>query len=156
MTSLPMVAQTLDHTCGAACFESMFRFFRGSSPGEMHFARELGALDLGYTPPKNVADLAIHYGFHCEFIERSDISTLAQFVSEGWVVFITWWDEDAGHYGLVRSLDKNSVLLMDPWTARENRDNLLPLDYFEQNWQARGGLIVAVRNSPTDARPLDS
>jgi len=48
---LAMVAQTLDYTCGAACFDSMFRYFKNVSPGEMHFAQELGALDfLAKTP----------------------------------------------------------------------------------------------------------
>lgn len=141
---LPRVAQTLDYTCGAACFESMFRYFKSTSPGEMHFAKELGALTLGYTPPKNVLRLARDHGFKCEMIEGADIADLRAPLSDGHVIFVTWWDEDAGHYSLVKALDRGSVTLMDPWAAREGVDNRLALADFIPHWKARGGLAIIV------------
>lgn len=142
-----MVAQTLDFTCGAACFDSMYRYLNGESPGEMFFARELGALDLGYTPPANVAALARKYGFHCQFKEGADVADIAAALIKGQVAFITWWYEDSGHYSLVRSISPTHIELMDPWTAREGSHNRLTLSEFKPNWRARGALLITVTHA---------
>jgi predicted double-glycine peptidase len=145
---LPLVAQTLDYTCGAACFDSMYRYFKNISPGEMHFAKELGALELGYTPPKNIVKLAKEYGFACELSERAQITDLVEPLAKGHAVFVTWWDEDAGHYSLVQSLDHNFITLMDPWTAREGAVNRLAIADFIPHWHQRGGLLITVADTP--------
>lgn len=141
---LPMVAQTLDYTCGAACFDSMFRYFNRFSFGEMHFAGELGALQLGFTPPESVVKLAHAYGLKCEMKKGAVIADLLAAVRSGKVVFVTWWDEDAGHYSLVKSIADNHILLMDPWAARNGTDNQLPLELFIQNWNRRGAVAITV------------
>jgi len=141
---LPMVAQTFDYTCGAACFESMYLYSKKKSPGELHFARELGVLDLGFTPPINIVNLAKDYGFNCMIKEGAQIEELQEQLLLGKIIFVTWWYEDSGHYSLVKHLDENSILLMDPWTAREGLDHHLKLTDFIPNWEARGALIIAV------------
>ncbi len=143
--ALPIVAQTLDYTCGAACFDSMFKYFSGSSPGEMYFANELGSLALEYTPPENIVALAKQYGFVSELKEGAQISDLIEPLSNDEVIFVTWWDEDAGHYSLVRYLDADHISLMDPWTARQGLDNNIPLSNFITNWNARGSKMIRVR-----------
>lgn len=141
---LPRVAQTLDFTCGAACFESMFRFLKGSSPGEMFFARELKSLELGYTPPENIVELARQYGLSCEMQTGASLLELRSYFDRGQVVFVTWWDEDAGHYSLIKELSQDQILLMDPWLAREGLDHRLPLATFIPHWQARGSRFISV------------
>jgi predicted double-glycine peptidase len=140
---LPMVAQTLDFTCGAACFESMYRYFHPSSPGEMHFAQELGALEYGYTPPSNIVKLARRYGLHCELKEQAEWADVLAALRASKVVFLTWWDEDAGHYSLLKSAGGETITLMDPWTAREGRDTVMPLSGFLPHWEARGRVMIA-------------
>lgn len=141
---LPLVSQTLDYTCGAACFESMFRFFKGTSPGEMFFADQLGTLALGYTQPERIVELALSYGFQCSLKEGATLNDLVQAVAKGEVVFVTWWDEDAGHYSLVESIDLTSIVLMDPWSARELKQNRIAIDFFLIQWKERGQKMIHV------------
>lgn len=145
---LPLVAQTLDYTCGAACFDSMFRYFRGTSPGELHFAEELGTLREGYTPVERVVQLAQAYGFTGALREGASLSDLREAFARGEVIFVTWWDEDAGHYSLVKHLEGDHITLMDPWEARAQKDNRLPLDYFVPNWIRRQAKMIAVSAVP--------
>ena len=147
---LPRVAQTLDYSCGAACFESMVRHLRGSSPGELYFAERLGTLTLGYTPPEKIVELARAHGFTCEMVTGAEIPELfAQFRENG-VLFVTWWDEDAGHYSLVKDLDADAITLMDPWLARENEDRRIDLPEFEIHWKRRGARVIRVA-APSEA-----
>ncbi len=142
--NLPRIAQTLDYTCGAACFESMFQYYKGFSLGEMYFANELETLKLGYTPPVNIVTLAKNHGFSCDMMEGAIIPDLIEPFTRGKVIFVTWCFENAGHYSLVKCLDREHITLMDPWCAREGMDNRLTLKEFVPYWQARGSRIIKV------------
>jgi len=139
---LPDVPQALDYTCGAACFDSMYRYFFRESPGEMFFAEQLGTLKLGYTDPESIPILAKKYGLKAEITLNAQFQDLVGAFSERKVVFVTWWDEDAGHYSLIKKIERDHITLMDPWTARESRDNRLPLEYFLANWRLRGSKMI--------------
>lgn len=142
---LPKVAQTLDHTCAAACFDSMYQLVFGSSPGEMHFAEQLGTLDTGYTPVERITPLVNLYGLHGELIEGCSLSVLSAAVWRGEIVFVTWWLDDAGHYSLVRSIEDHQITLMDPWQARDGLDTLMSLEEFLPLWTQRGAKMIGVR-----------
>jgi hypothetical protein len=141
---LPLVAQTLDFTCGAACFESLYRYFRREACGELHYARELGTLELGYTPIENVLALTQRYGFHCEMKSAATLDHLRSALAARDVAVVTWWDEDAGHYSLVSGIDQEHILLMDPWEAREGKEKRLRLNDFVPLWQTRGAVLIRV------------
>lgn len=141
---LPLVAQSLDFTCGAACFASMFEHLRGHSPGEMAFAAELGTLEKGFTPPEDLLRLLGAYGFRAEMHEGASLEDLRAAWDAHEVVYVTWWDEDAGHYSLVMELGPDEIQLMDPWTAREGRPNRLALAQFLPNWRQRGARWIGV------------
>lgn len=141
---LPLVAQTLDFTCGAACFESLYRYFRQEACGELHYARELGTLELGYTPVENVLALTQRYGFRCEMKSSATLDHLRSALAARDVAVVTWWDEDAGHYSLVSGIDREHVLLMDPWEARDGREKRLRLNEFIPLWQTRGAVVIRV------------
>lgn len=144
MLELPFVVQTLPYTCGAACFSSMFEYFRGWSPGEMHFAKELQTLELGYTPPQNIVNLAKIYGFSCAMKQGARVEDLIKAFAKRAVIFVTWWDEDAGHYSLVKHIDSTHLVLMDPWWPRETIDHRLRVTDFVPNWDLRGAKMIAV------------
>lgn len=153
--ALPDVAQSLDYTCGAACFDSMFKYFKGASPGEMYFAEKLETLRMGYTPPINIVNLAKTYGFFCEMLEGALITDLVESLAKRQVIFVTWWDEDAGHYSLVKQLESQHIILMDPWLARVGLENKLSINDFKLFWDARGSRMINVfdtqRNLTTDS-----
>lgn len=146
---LPRVAQKLDHTCGAACFDSMFQLLLGQKHGEIFFALKLGALDLGYTPVESIVALAQSYGLDAVLCEGQTIEDLTNLSKDSCVLFVTWWFDDAGHYSLVREIDNvtASIVLMDPWAARENLDTVMPLTGFAPLWNKRGAKIIAVRKN---------
>lgn len=142
---LPRIKQTLDYSCGPACFESMYRFLkRGEHADDLFFARELSTLELGYTLPERIAELALQYKFKVDFQKGLTISHLKLAFNTRSVLFVTWWYEDSGHYSLVKSIDDSHILLMDPWEAREGKDNLLTLADFENFWTQRGAVLISV------------
>ncbi len=141
---VPLVAQSLDYTCGAACFASLYQYFSRSGCGEMYFAEQLGTLALGYTPPENIVALAKTYGFRSELSLDTKFSSLKKMCAPGTVVLVTWWDEDAGHYSIVKQIERTHIVLMDPWTARKGLDNRLPLKDFLSFWRLRGKKMISV------------
>jgi predicted double-glycine peptidase len=140
MLNLPHVKQSLPFTCGAACFESMHQFLRGESLGEMYFAEKLGTLTLGYTPPTNVYQLGQDLNFSCEMKEDASWDEIVKAITDGHVVFVTWWDEDAGHYSLVKGFKDGSIVLMDPWL--DEHENILEVDFFIDQWKLRGSRVI--------------
>ena len=95
---LPRISQKLDFTCGAACFESMLQYYRLPSLGEEEISKRLKTLELGYTPPENIVTLARQMGLASFLLENSDLSLIQEALDRGEVIFVTWWDEDAGHF----------------------------------------------------------
>lgn len=142
--AFPMVAQTLDISCGAACFDSMVRFVTGSSPGELFFIKRLGIEEIGYASIERMMDLAQDYGFKAELKTGCVVADLIQAESEGHILYVTWWFDDAGHYSLVRSIDNHEITLMDPWAARDGSDTIMSLDDFVPLWMQRGGKLIVV------------
>jgi len=140
--ALPIVAQSLDHTCGAACFASMYAYYRGQDLGEMFFAEALGTLSLGFTPPEAIVKLAEHYNFSASLKVAATLADLQAAFARRDVIFVTWWDEDAGHYSLVTHLGREHIVLMDPWLAREARMNHQSLADFGRNWALRGSKMI--------------
>lgn len=145
VVNLPRVPQTLDYSCGAACFESMYLFLRKTSLGELYIAQQLGTLDLGYTLPERVAQLAMDYQFHTELKENAEINDIKMALERGDVIFVTWWYEDSGHYSLVKEINEHQMILMDPWEAREDKDQHIKTDDFDVHWKARGAVMILVR-----------
>jgi predicted double-glycine peptidase len=142
---LPQIKQTLDYSCGAACFESMYRFLkRGEHADDLFFARELGTLESGYTLPERIAELALQYNFKVDFKKDVTLLQLKLAFNIRSVLFVTWWYEDSGHYSLVKSIGDSNILLMDPWEAREGKDSLLTLNDFEKFWTQRGAVLISV------------
>ena len=147
LLNLPQVSQSLDFTCGAACFACMHQYFFKESYGELYFAEKLGTLKLGYTAPESIVDLAKEYSLHSELKIGSKFDDLTHAFFRSAVVFVTWWDEDAGHYSLVKSIESKSILLMDPWSAREGKDKRLALEEFQNYWDMRGRKMISVRRN---------
>ena len=148
---LPMLAQELDHTCGAVCFDSMFRLLFDVAHGEMFFAERLGALELGYTPIERILELARSYDLDADLFEGQSVSELEALARQDVILFVTWWFDDAGHYSLVREIDagEETIVLMDPWQARDRRDTVMKLNDFAPLWRQRGAKILAVKIKPS-------
>lgn len=144
MLNLPLMAQLEDITCGAVCFASMLTFFRGSSPDEGELARELKIDKIGYADPREVMELARAYHFKSFLLEGATKHDLLEAYAEGKVIFVTWWDEDAGHYSLIESIDENQVILMDPWLARKGIFHHLKTTDFLSYWALRGSKMITV------------
>lgn len=142
---LPIVNQSLPFTCGAACFASMHQYFCNSTDmTERRCAEELKTFELGMTPPENIVALAQGLGFHAELLLHQPIESVKRLFKKGTVLFVTWWDEDAGHYSLVEKISDNEITLMDPLI--ESNYRTLKLESFIPVWQARLARIIVVRH----------
>jgi predicted double-glycine peptidase len=146
LIQVPYVTQSLPFTCGPACLESVYRHLRGSSPSELDLAEMLGTFILGYTPPKNIYNLAMAQGYSCSMKEQASWQDLIDAMEERRVVIVTWWDEDAGHYSLLKGVKDGFVVLMDPLMASDCKDNRIELDFFKLQWQARGSVMISFEN----------
>lgn len=142
--NLPMVEQSLDISCGAACFASMFELIFGKNLGELYFADRLKTIERGMTHPENIVQLAKDYGLEVVLKRGCNESDLQSAVDAQQIVFVTWWFDDAGHYSLIRSVDKNEIVLMDPWQARIGQDTKMKLTEFSELWEKRGSLMITV------------
>ncbi len=145
MREIILVPQTLDFTCGAACLASALQYFGRSDASELSLAEELGTLRAEFTPPENIVALAREYGFCAEMTTGNAFKDLQSAVTKPGIIFVTWWDEDAGHYSLVQNLGEKKITLMDPWLARKGCFNELSLDFFLGCWQMRGSRIIHMR-----------
>lgn len=142
--NLPLIKQSLDITCGAACFASMYELFFGDNPGELFFAEKLRTIEQGMTPAENIAQLAESYGLQVHLKRGCKEEDLRFALADQNIVFVSWWFEDAGHYSLIRSLNADEVVLMDPWQARENKDTKMKISIFLDLWKKRGALMIEV------------
>lgn len=142
--SLPQVAQVLDHTCGAACFDSMYQLIFGQSLGEEFFAEKLGIDTIGYAPVERVVALAREYQLNAELRQDCTVDDMIAVSQQNTVVFVTWWFDDAGHYSLIRSLENDVLTLMDPWQARDSLDTHMTLEEFVPLWNLRGAKLIVI------------
>lgn len=142
--NLPIVKQTLDITCGAACFASMYELFFGECPGELFFAEKLRTIELGMTPPENIVQLAKIYGLQVNLRRCCKEEDLRFALKQEKIIFVSWWFEDAGHYSLVRHIHDDVIVLMDPWRAREGKDTIMARSEFITLWNCRGSLMIEV------------
>jgi predicted double-glycine peptidase len=86
--------------------------------------------------------LARELNLNSFLLENADLSLIEEALLRNEVVFVTWWDEDAGHYSLVKSITPNHVVLMDPWEARADKDRILSIEEFYLHCSARGRKMI--------------
>src|SRR5438128_404297 len=115
----PLVAQSLDYTCGPACFGSMMRHWNGSSPSEAQLAQALGTLEKQDTTNAMVIRLAQEYGFNSSEQTQTTVEELYRYLGNGESVFVGWWDGEVEHFSLLEGLGDGKITLMDPWEARQ-------------------------------------
>lgn len=115
---LPVVAQTTDFTCGVACFDSVLRYWRGHSPGEIPLAYALGTMLRGKTDANAIVAAARAYGFFAQEQYGATLQDLYLYLSRGETVIVGWNSGGVGHYSLVRGIGYYHITLMDPWHAR--------------------------------------
>lgn len=111
---------------------------------DLAFADRLENLSMGFTPPENIVKLAKELGLKAELIEGATADDLLTSLNSGAIIFVTWWDEDAGHYSLVCDVDTetDTVTLMDPLAARNGTYNTLALTEFLLFWRMRGAKLI--------------
>lgn len=154
--NLPLLAQILDYTCGAACFASLHNHLTGAALTEFFFAEHLQVFGLGYTSPEEFVGLAKKLGFRASLRRSATLEDLFKAVANtDSVVAVIWWDVDAGHYSLIEHLNAESITLMDPWLARSGEFNTLPTKEFEGHWQARGAVLIEAAGIAKPAQSSD-
>lgn len=141
---LPLIKQNLDYTCGAVCVQSLLEFFNLPFLSEMEIAQQLGTLELGFTPPENIVLFIKKLNLEATLIKNANLQDLKLAFDDGNILFVTWWDEDAGHYSLIQNMEKEDITLMDPWLARQGLWNNMKLYDFEKHWKARGAVFIKV------------
>ena len=144
MGDIPLVPQKLAFTCGPACMASALKKLTGKDWEESELAKELGTTELGYTPVENMVHFAVAQGFHSELLEGETLSGLWLAFQKNDLIIVIWWDEDAGHYSIVKEIHEKSIVLMDPLVARDGQFNTLDLLYFLNCWVKRGSKIITM------------
>lgn len=154
LVPLPLVAQTTDFTCGAACLRSLLLHFLGAAPSEGTLAYWLHTYQNGGTLPEDILRVSRALDFKAEIAERQSLAHVLGYLraGEGLIAAITL--EGIPHWVAVRAVDEERVELMDPWVARDGRFHLMDRREFTKHWLATWGPFLyqrfLLRISPYD------
>jgi len=140
-----LVPQQLDTSCGAACFEAALRYFKVASLGETYWIERMAVVEKGYASFEAIeaACAEVNLGFKM----RTNLSWMELIELEREprsAIIVTWWFEDSGHYSLILQIDETSIVLMDPWLAREKEYLKMDRNSFEPLWKLRGARAIVL------------
>lgn len=131
---LPLYAQKADFTCGAVCVRSLMEYLTGMKFSEEQLASALGTYQLGYTHPDAMVRFFNSWGFAAKFDFDKELESLRAFMRAGESLIVSITLEGTPHYAAVKSISPTHVTLMDPWIAREGREQVLTLEEFDKMW----------------------
>lgn len=119
--------QTMDHTCGACCVQTVLAYFGLRAPTEKSLAHTLKATFLTGIEPRDIEAYLRDAGLTAQYRIARGIGELITKFKQGWLPIICWADWD-GHYCVVVEYVKDPqwsggrFKLADPAAIYEGRD----------------------------------
>lgn len=147
---LPLYAQKADFTCGVVCVRSVFEYLTGIRFSEEQLAYTLGTYAKGYTDPYAMLHFFNSYGFRAKLDFDKNLNDLRRYMRLGESLIVSITLEGTPHYAALKAISASHVVLMDPWIAREGREQVLTLEEFDKMWMihfnqtARRGSVLRV------------
>lgn len=143
--NIPMVRQSYDYSCGAACVASLLYYWGVWEGREPELYEALGTTEQG-TSGSGIMEVLVSYGLEVSYESGMTIERLRELSKEGYTVILNiqaWldryedildWDmiwED-GHYVVLVGLKGDLVYMMDPGVAI--RYGVMEVNEFEKRW----------------------
>ena len=110
--AIPTVGQS-DGMCGPASLKAALQFYGVEVP-EPVLKRLSDATTKDGASPQGLAQAAIELGFKAEVREHVTFEELRAWVAEGVAVIVDWFDQNMGHYSVVKDVTDKDIVLMDP------------------------------------------
>jgi predicted double-glycine peptidase len=137
--NFPRHAQIADFTCGVTCVRSLLQYYFGIDYGEVWLAQQLGAYELGFAAPDRIQQFLLRFGLYSKRVGNIDINDLRSYMRNGESLLLGISLHGTPHYVLVKAIESDRIVLMDPWIARENHDNIYSLEEFKKVWVTQFG-----------------
>jgi len=154
LLDVPAIGQETGWECGNTCLAAVAGFF-GRNLDPAAFARLAGTTRLG-TDHDNMRQAAIASGAIAEAKPGGTIAELAAWLERGVPPIVGWWSmepgdrhwrrrwnrrvrrkKDCGHYSVVKGIDANTIVLMDPQddgTGHTWSDHRIDRATFDRLW----------------------
>lgn len=127
---IPTVGQS-DAMCGPASLKAALKFYGVDVPEAM-LKRLSDASTRDGTSPQGLAQAAIDLGFDAEVRQHVTFDELRAYVRDGVAVVVDWFDQNMGHYSVVKDVTDDTIVLMDP--SDDGSTRRMKLADFEKVW----------------------
>ena len=141
--------QDTNFSCGPAVIQMILAFF-GIHQSEGYLQKKLESDEKKGTDHMNMISYLLKKGLYCYANNDSTFKEVAYFLDKKIPVVVNYLEPEAdwGHYAVVLELNKNNIILNDPWHGERFS---MRLDEFEERWQSGDGKhkkwILAVSKS---------
>ncbi|MCA9354167.1 MAG: C39 family peptidase [Candidatus Kaiserbacteria bacterium] len=132
---VPFFKQDKEYTCGPTSLQMVFAYY-GKRASEAALAEALGTNDDSGTRKDRMQQLATALGFHCYVNNGSTLEELQYLISLSIPPIVRFIepDEDEDHYGVVVSIDDETLIIHDPWNGP---DQVYDREEFFDRWLCR-------------------
>ena len=133
MLKVPFFKQDTNYSCGPATMQMIFRFY-GKFFSEEKLVKKLNTQKSIGTHHQAMIDLAIEEGFFPYVNNESSIEEIESYLNKKIPVIVHYTepDNDDGHYSVIIGIEKNNIILNDPWNGEKFKINI---EEFEKRWK---------------------
>ena len=146
---VPYFKQDTNFSCGPAVIQMILAFF-GIHESEEHLKKKLKTNEDNGTEHINIINYLLERGLYCYANNDSTLKEITYFLNRKVPVVVHYLEPEAdwGHYAVAVELNKDNIVLNDPWHGE--KFSLLQSE-FEKRWQSEDGRhkkwILAVSKS---------
>jgi predicted double-glycine peptidase len=133
MLSVPFFKQDTNYSCGPATILMIFQFY-GKIFSEEKLIEKLNTRKETGTCHQAMIELAKDEGFYVYENNESSLDEIKSFINKKVPVIVHYTEpaNDEGHYSVLIGIDKNKIILNDPWNGEKFKINI---EEFEKRWK---------------------
>lgn len=137
---IPAIKQTTKYSCGAACVNSIYKYFKVKDKSEDYFIERLDANQKLGTSIANIIKIFKEDGFFIEYKDHMYLKDLENFLNSGIPVICpvqAWGSEkyyktdESGHYLVAIGNNEQRIYFMDP-TLDKSLGYMTKKDFLER------------------------
>lgn len=116
---IPYHRQSTGYNCAPASLQMLLEFF-GVYKSQKELAKKLKTTAKDGTGHERIIDFVAKHGFFCYASDNSTLEEIKGFIKRGYPVLVNFIEpsDEEGHYALIVGINKNEIILNDPWNGR--------------------------------------
>lgn len=144
---IPHYYQSSDDTCGATCMRMVLESL-GIKRSERELTKIMDIKNVGFAGNGQFTRIAESFRLSYIVQRHAKVQDVVRLQKEGYRIIVNFIDpeENIGHFAVVKSIDKKSIHLLDPWHGPHQK---LSLAVFKKNWKSMFepdvGLLIGIR-----------